>query len=72
MEELNKWNCLNFSSAARALGVSVWRVRYAVASGYVPPPSVVLRKRLLFSPGQVVEMKSYFEMEEAARVHARP
>ena len=71
MEELNKWNCPTFLGAARALGVSVWRIRYAVECAYIPAPEIVLKKRLLFSPGQVKAMKTFFEKEDAARRHAR-
>jgi hypothetical protein len=67
LEELNKWTCLTYLGVARALGVSVWRVRYAVASGYLSPPSVVLKKRRLFSPAQVDDMRAFFEKEAAAR-----
>ena len=70
MEELNKWTCLTFLGSARALGVSVWRIRYAVECGYIPAPETVLKKRFLFSPGQVKAMKSFFEKEDAARKHA--
>ena len=67
MEELNKWTCLTYLGAARALGVSVWRVRYAVATGYLSSPSVVLKRRRLFSPAQVENMRSFFEKEAAAK-----
>lgn len=65
MEKLNKWNCLTYMGAARALGVSLWQVRYAVESGYLPPPSVVLKQRPLFSPDQLEEMRAFFEQAEA-------
>jgi hypothetical protein len=67
MEELNKWNCPTYLGAARALGVSVWRVRYAVASGYIPAPETVLKNRLLFSPEQVEAMRRFFVKEDAAK-----
>lgn len=67
MENLNKFNCLTFLGAARTLGVSLWRIRYAVDSGYLPPPSAVLKKRLLFSPEQIAMMKRFFDMEETHR-----
>lgn len=67
MEELNKFNCLTFLGVARALQVSIWRIRYAVESGYLSAPSVVLKKRLLFSPDQVDGMRQFFEMEEKHR-----
>lgn len=70
VEELNKWTCLTYQAAARALGVSIWRIRYAVESGYLSAPSVVLKQRAFFSPGQVKEMKAFFEMEEAAKKRA--
>jgi hypothetical protein len=67
MEQLNKWTCLTFLGAARVLGVTIWRLRYAVECGYLPPPTVVLRKRLLFSPDQVDGMRRFFEIEETHR-----
>jgi hypothetical protein len=67
VEKLNKWNCLPYLSAARRLGVTVWRIRYAVECGYLPAPSVVLKKRLLFSPEQVRGMQKFFERESAER-----
>ena len=69
MEKLNKFNCLTHLGAARALGISLWRIRYAIESGYLPAPTVALKKRLLFSPDQLDGMKRYFEMEEANRVN---
>jgi hypothetical protein len=72
LEKLNKWNCLTYSGAARALGVSMWRVRYAVESGYLPAPSVFLKRRALFSPDQVDAMRGFFETEEAQRIAVRP
>jgi hypothetical protein len=62
---------LTFSGAARALGVSLWRLRYAVDSGYLPSPGVVLKTRRLFSPAQVEEMREFFEMGEAIKAGAR-
>ena len=67
MDELNKWNCLTYLGASRSLGVSMWRIRYAVESGYLAAPSVVLKRRALFSPEQIEVMKRFFEMEEAVR-----
>jgi hypothetical protein len=67
MENLNKWNCLTYLGVARELRVTIWRLRYAVESRYLPPPSVVLKRRPLFSPDQVAEMKRYFEKEESHR-----
>jgi len=63
----NKWNCLTYLAVARALGVSIWRIRYAVESGYVSGPSVVLKRRALFSPDQVEGMREFFEMENEAK-----
>jgi hypothetical protein len=71
VQELNKWNCLTFSGAARALGVSLWRLRYAVDSGYLPPPAVVLKLRRLFSPAQVERMREFFEMENTVKARNR-
>ena len=67
MEKHNKWNCQTYRGVARTLGVSVWRIRYAVESGYLSAPSVVLKRRALFSPGQVESMKAFFEVEDALR-----
>lgn len=49
------------------LGISVWRLRYAVECGYLPAPSVVLKRRALFSPEQVESMRRFFEMEDCYR-----
>lgn len=67
MDKLNKWNCLTYRDVARTLGVSVWRIRYAIDSGYLPAPSVVLKRRALFSPQQVETIKEFFEVEDAHR-----
>jgi hypothetical protein len=67
MEKLNKFNCMTYLGAARSLGVSVWRLRYAVESDYVSSPSVVLKQRALFSPDQLEELKRHFNEEEAYR-----
>lgn len=67
MRKFDKWNCLTYLGAAQALGVSLWRVRYAVESGYLPPPSVVLKRRPLFSPEQLEGMRQFFAKEEAHR-----
>ena len=67
MDKLNKWNCLTYRGVARTLGVSVWRIRYAITSGYLPAPSVILKRRALFSPEQVEAMKGFFEVEDAHR-----
>jgi hypothetical protein len=65
--KLNKWNCLTYLGAARRLRVTQWRIRYAVQSQYLPPPSVVLKQRALFSPKQVEDMRAYFDKENAYR-----
>lgn len=71
MENLrNKWTCHTCRSAARALGVTVWQIRYAIESGYLPAPSVVLRRRPLFSEEQVETMRAYFEMESVVKRRA--
>lgn len=70
MEKLNKWNCLSYSAAARELGVSVWRIRYGVDAAYLSAPSVVLKKRRLFSPQQVKAMRRFFLKEDAAKKQA--
>jgi len=62
-----KWDCLTCKAAAETLGVSLWRLRYAVDSGYLPLPAVVLKRRALFSTQQVEAMRRYFEREDAAR-----
>jgi len=62
---------MTYRSAARTLGVSVWRIRYAVESGYLAAPSVVLKRRALFSPGQIERMKRFFEREDALRMQTR-
>lgn len=67
MDKLNKWNCLTYRGVAQALGISVWRIRYAVESGYLLAPSVVLKRRALFSPQQVETIKGFFEVEDAHR-----
>jgi hypothetical protein len=71
LDKLNKWNCLTYLGAARALGVSVWRIRYAVESGYLSAPSVVLKRRALFSPEQVEAVRGFFEVEDAVRKQTR-
>jgi hypothetical protein len=71
LDKLNKWNCLTYRGVARALGISVWRIRYAVESGYLPAPSVVLKRRALFSPDQVEAMKGFFEVEDSVRRQTR-
>ncbi len=53
--------------AARKLGVSMWRIRYAVECGYLSAPSVVLKRRALFSPEQIEDMKAFFEMAAVER-----
>jgi hypothetical protein len=71
LDKLNKWNCLTYRGAPRTLGVSVWRIRYAITSGYLPAPSVVLKRRALFSPEQVEAMRGFFEVEDAVRRQTR-
>ncbi len=60
MTQPSKWDCLTFTAAAEVLGVAVWRIRYAVDTGYLPRPGVVFRRRALFSPGQIEWMRAYF------------
>jgi len=67
MTEFNKWTCLTYRAAAEAAGVSLWRLRYAVESGYLPPPVVVLKRRPLFSPDQLAAIRRYFEQEDSHR-----
>lgn len=67
MEKVNKWNCITYLGAARELGISIWRLRYAVDCGYLDKPSVVLKRRALFSQGQLEQMRQYFEQEEQHR-----
>jgi hypothetical protein len=67
MEIVNKWDYLTYLGAARRLRITVWRVRYAVDCGFLSPPSVVLRKRRLFSPEQLVDMQRFFDLEEAMK-----
>jgi hypothetical protein len=67
MAKCEKWECATYKLAAETLGVSLWRLRYAVDSGYLPPPVVVPKRRPLFSPEQVEAMRSYFEREDEAR-----
>ncbi len=67
MEIIDKWTCKTYRGAALKLGVTIWRIRYAVECGYVPAPSVVLKRRALFSPEQMQAMTRYFEMEAMAR-----
>jgi hypothetical protein len=67
MTQITKWECFTFAAAAEALGVAVWRVRYAVGSGYLPRPGVVFRRRALFSPGQLEWMRAYFERDTVRR-----
>jgi hypothetical protein len=68
MTRFDKWECFTFGGAAEMLGVAVWRVRYAVESGYLPRPDVVFRRRALFSPGQVEQMRTYFDRVTAPRL----
>jgi hypothetical protein len=67
LDNLNKFTCMTYEGAARLLCVSVWKIRYAVESRYLSGPSVVLKRRALFSPDQVEAMKQFFEMEEAVK-----
>jgi hypothetical protein len=67
MEEINKFTCLTYLGAARSLGISVWRIRYGVESGYLPSPQVVLKRRWLFSPSQVEAIRLHFEREALHR-----
>jgi hypothetical protein len=63
MTNVNKWECYTYSAAAEVLGVAVWKLRYAVDSGYLPRPGVVFKRRALFSPGQIEWMRAYFARE---------
>ena len=67
MEEISKFTCLTFEGAARKLGISLWRLRYAVESGYVEGPKVVLKRRALFSPAQIERIRLHFEREDSGR-----
>lgn len=71
MEKINKFTCKTYRGAAQTLDVSVWRIRYAVESGYLPSPSVVLKRRALFSPDQVEAMRNFFEVENSMRKQVR-
>jgi hypothetical protein len=71
LDNINKWTCTTYEGAARTLGVSVWRIRYAVESGYIPVPSVVLKRRALFSPEQIETMSEFFEVEDAVKKRTR-
>lgn len=42
----------------------MWRLRYAVDSGYLPGPGVVFKRRALFAPGQIEGMRAYFSRED--------
>ena len=70
MEHNCKWTCKTYRGAALTLGVSLWRIRYAVESGYLSAPSVVFKRRALFSAAQVDGMREYFEMEKQMREKA--
>jgi hypothetical protein len=74
MRQFTKFDCFTYSQAAEALGVSVWRLRYAVDSGYLPRPGVVFRRRAMFSPGQIDWMRAYFNhiARSAGRQPDRP
>lgn len=63
MRELTKFDCFTYSQAAEALGVAVWRLRYAVDSGYLPRPGVVFKRRAMFAPSQIEWMRAYFDRE---------
>jgi hypothetical protein len=67
VDNINKFTCMTYEGAARILNVSVWRLRYAVDSGYLEAPSVLLKRRALFSPEQVKEMNEFFEREDMHR-----
>jgi hypothetical protein len=71
LDNINKWTCTTYEGAARMLGVSMWRLRYAVESGYLSAPSVVLKRRALFSPDQVEAMRRFFKIEDAVKREAR-
>jgi hypothetical protein len=60
MTVFNKLMCHTYTSAAKSLGVSVWRLRYAVESGYLPRPIVRFKLRAMFAPGQIEWMRAYF------------
>ncbi len=71
LENVKKWTCKTYRGASRSIGVSVWRIRYAVKSGYLSPPSVVLMRRALFSAEQVEEMRLFFQVEDALTMESR-
>jgi hypothetical protein len=60
MRHFTKLDCFTYTQAAAALGVAVWRLRYAVDSDYLPRPGVRFKRRALFSQGQVEWMRVYF------------
>ena len=64
---INKFTCVSCEGAARLLGVSAGKIRYGVESGYIAAPSVVLKRRALFSPDQIEAMRGFFEMEDAVK-----
>lgn len=71
MTNVNKWDCYTYSGAADMLGVAVWRLRYAVDSGYLPGPGVVFKRRALFAPSQIAWMRAHFACAEAASCRSR-
>jgi hypothetical protein len=71
LDNINKWTCKTYRGAAQTLDVSIWRIRYAVESGYLSAPSVVFKRRALFSSEQVEAMRGYFEVEDSMRKQAR-
>ena len=67
MEEISKFSCLTYIGVARSLGISLWRLRYSVESGYLPEPEVVIKRRPLFSPSQIERIRLHFEREDLQR-----
>lgn len=63
MTKFNRCDCFTYAGAAEVLGVAVWRLRYAVDSGYLPRPSVRFKRRAMFGPGQLEWMRAYFAHE---------
>jgi hypothetical protein len=61
MTNITKWDCYTYGGAAEVLGVPVWRLRYAVDSGYLPRPGVVFKRRAMFAPSQIEWMRAYFD-----------
>jgi hypothetical protein len=67
MTKIHRWECFTYTGVAKLLGVAVWRIRYAVKSGYLPRPGVRFKSRAMFGPGQIDSMRAYFARADSRK-----